>query len=292
MGDTPPLSRDSEFAYTCNRCMSCCHDAHVALDPYEIARLARNQRLTTTEFIARYLTEGGIVLRNREDTSCMLLGAEGCTVYADRPQICRTYPLKRLRGSDREVFPQFMQFPTSTGVYGGQGTVSDFLKEHDVDDCFAAKDRYSEMALRIAAVLADAAQREPHRFARIRDILDSRCEVRGLSLRRSPTCRQPGTVTPLIDVDRVVSEYCRERHLEFPATVDEKIALHIQAIDERLAIISTRQPVEMTDDPDASDDLLEMAAFAGALGAATEARVLLAFVDGVFGGPESKERLK
>src|SRR5260370_41499572 len=160
MGDLPPPNRDSQFAYTCNRCMSCCHGAHIALDPYEIARLARNRQLVTTEFIARYLTEGGIVLRNREDTACVMLGTEGCTVYADRPQICRTYPLKRLRGADREVFGQFMPFPTSTGVYGGQGTISDFLKAHEVDDCFAAKDRYSEMALRIAAVLAEAAKRE------------------------------------------------------------------------------------------------------------------------------------
>src|SRR5260370_38947957 len=96
MADLPPLNRISQFAYTCNRCMSCCHGPHIALDPYEIARLARNRQLNTTEFIARYLTEGGIVLRNREDTSCVMLGAEGCTVYADRPQICRTYPLKRI----------------------------------------------------------------------------------------------------------------------------------------------------------------------------------------------------
>jgi len=65
MGDLPQLDRDSQFSYACNRCMSCCHDAHISLDPYELLRLARNRNLTTTEFIARYLTEGGIVLRNR-----------------------------------------------------------------------------------------------------------------------------------------------------------------------------------------------------------------------------------
>jgi Fe-S-cluster containining protein len=264
--------------------MSCCHNAHIALDPYEIARLAHNQNLSTAEFIDRYLTEGGVVLRNREDTSCIMLGADGCTVYPDRPQICRTYPLKRLRGDDREVFPQFLQFPASTGVYGKNGTVSDFLKGQDVDDLFAAKDRYSDMALQIAAVLAEAVKREPHRFATIRDILDSRCEVRGMSLRRSPNCRQPGTIPALIDVDRVVSDFCREHRLESPATVDEKIVLHIRAVEDRLAIISAG-PAEGSD---ASEDLIEMAEFAGALAAGTEARVMLAFVNGVFGGRESK----
>jgi len=279
MGDRPPLSRDSEFGYTCNRCMSCCHDAHIALDPYELARLARNRDLTTAEFVARYLTEGGIVLRKREDRSCIMLAADGCTVYPDRPLICRTYPLKRLRGNDGEAFFQYSQLPTSTGVYRKQGTVSDFLKAHQIDDLVAAKDRYFDLALRIAAVLAATAQREPHRFASIRGTINDHCEFH--------TTKIPS----LIDVDRVVSEYCRERHLEFPANVDEKIALHIQAIEERLAIISTRQAVEMTGDSDASDDLLEMAAFAGALGAATEARVMLAFVDSVF-GPASKARSK
>ena len=158
MGDSPRLGRDSPFAYTCNKCMSCCHDAHIALDPYEIARLARNRHLTTTEFIARFLTEGGIVLRNREDTACVMLGADGCTVYADRPQICRTYPLKRLRSRDGEILLQYSALPTSTGVYGKQGTVADFLKGHGLDDFFAAKDLYFDLALRIAAVLAEAVQ--------------------------------------------------------------------------------------------------------------------------------------
>lgn len=282
MGDLPPLDRNSQFAYTCNRCMSCCHDAHIALDPYEIARLARNRQLTTTEFIARYLTEGGIVLRNREDTSCVMLGAEGCTVYADRPQICRTYPLKRLRGKDGEVLWQYPGMPASTGVYGQEGTVSDFLKANDVEELFAAKDRYFDLALRIVGVLAEVAKREPHRFATIRDVIDTRCVVQGLNLRRSPTCRQPGTIPSLIDVDRVVSDYCREHQIEFPDMLDEKIELHMQAIEERLATISSRS----ADESDTSGDLLEMAEFAGALGAATEVRVMLAFVAGVFEAPK------
>ena len=284
MGDLPPLNRDSQFAYTCNRCMSCCHDAHIALDPYEIARLARNRQLVTTEFIARYLTEGGVVLRNREDTSCVMLGADGCTVYADRPQICRTYPLKRRHSKDGDAWWQYPGLPASTGVYGKEGTVSDFLKAHDVEELFAAKDRYFDLALRIVGVLAEAVKREPHRFTTIRDVIDTRCEFRGLNLRQSPACRQPGTIPALIDVDRVVSDYCREHQIGFPDLLDEKIRLHMLAIEERLATISTRSP----DDSDTSGDLLEMAEFAGALGAATEVRVMLAFVAGVFGSGKLK----
>jgi Fe-S-cluster containining protein len=276
MGDSPPLGRNSQFSYTCNRCMTCCHDAHLALDPYEIARLARNRHLRTTEFIAHYLTEGGIVLRNREDTACIMLDADGCTVYTDRPQLCRTYPLKRLRGDDHEILLQYARFPASTGVYGKQGTIADFLKRQDVDEFFAAKDRYLDLALQIATVLAQVAKREPGRFATIRDTIDTHCEFR------------TAVIPSLIDVDRVVSEYCDERQREFPVALDEKITLHIRAIEERLAAISARRHGEETDDPEASRDLLELAAFAGALGAATEIRIVLAFVAGVFGKRESK----
>ena len=284
MADSQPLTRDSQFAYTCNRCMSCCHDAHIALDPYEITRLARNQQLTTTAFIARYLTEGGIVLRNREDTSCVMLGIDGCTVYADRPAICRTYPLKRIRTQDGDVFLRYSLPPTSKGMFGNDGTASDYLKSHDVDELFAIKDRYYDLAARMTAALSDAVRRKPQLFATIRDLIDARCEVNGFKLRRSPNCRQPGKVPYLIDVDRVVSDYCRDRQIEFPVAVDEKIKLHIQAIEERLAAISSGS----ADSSAETGGLIEMAEFAGALGAATEFRVLLAFVDGVFGGRESK----
>ena len=275
MGDSSRLTRDSEFAYTCNGCMSCCRGAHIALDPYEISRLARNRNLSTTEFISRYLTEGGIVLRNREDTSCTMLGANGCTAYADRPQICRTYPLKRLRSGDTEVLHQYSPLPGSTGVYANGGTVSDFLKTHEVGDLFAAKDRYFALALRIAAVLAEAVKREPDRFATMRDTIGAHSEFR------------TEAIPALIDVDRVVSDYCRQRQLGFPAALDERIALHIEAIEERLATISPGQSAEI-DDQDAGDQLKELAALSGALGAAVEARVLLAFIDGIFGGRESK----
>lgn len=278
MGDSPRLGRDSPFAYTCNKCMSCCHDAHIALDPYEIARLARNQHLTTTEFIARFLTEGGIVLRNREDTACVLLGADRCNVYEDRPQICRTYPLKRLSGRDRETFSQYLRLPTSTGIYGKDGTVADFLKRNDVDDFYAAKDRYFDIALGIATVLGEAVRHKPDRFAAIRGIIEERNECRG----------RLDEIPPLIDVDRVVANYCRERKLELPATVPAKIAIHLRAIEERIAAMSERQRIEQVHDADVDDDLLEMAAFAGALGASTDARVMLAFVDASFGGRESK----
>jgi Fe-S-cluster containining protein len=276
MGDSPPLARNSEFAYTCSRCLSCCHGAHIALDPYEIARLARNRHLSTTEFISRYLTEGGLVLRNREDTACILLGAKDCTAYEDRPLICRTYPLKRLRGNGSELLLQYHQLPTSTGVYGGPGTIGDFLRAHEVDELCGAKDRYADLALRIAAALAEAVKRAPSRFTAIRDLIDAHCEFRS------------DAVPSLIDVDQVVADYCRAHRRELSVALDDEITLHIQAIEERLAKLAARPADETSDDADAGRELAEMASFAGALAAATEIKVLLVFIAAVFGKPGTK----
>jgi uncharacterized protein len=79
------LTRTSPFSYRCNRCMSCCYDAHISLNPYEITRLARSLQLSTTEFIAGYLTDGGLVLRNPDGGACIMLGDASCKVYAVVP---------------------------------------------------------------------------------------------------------------------------------------------------------------------------------------------------------------
>lgn len=251
--------------------MSCCRGAHIALDPYEIARLARNRDLSTTEFIARYLTEGGIVLRNREDASCIMLGAGACTVYADRPQICRTYPLKRLRAQGPEVFVQYRQLPTSTGVYVAGGTIGDFLSEQCAEDYFTAKDRYCGIAFRIVSALGAAARREPQRFGRLRDLIDSHCTFKAAAL------------PALVDVDRVVRDYCARRRIAPPDSPEEKIALHLRTIEERIDALSAALQTDRAAGPDCEENLMEMAAFAGALGAAVEVDITLAFIDEAFG---------
>jgi hypothetical protein len=79
-------------------------------------------------------------------------------------------------------------------------------------------------------------KREPHRFAAIRGVVDDHREFRA------------SMVPTLIDVDRVVSDYCSEHQIEFPVSVDEKIDLHLRAIEERLATIAAH-PADSSDAP-------------------------------------------
>jgi hypothetical protein len=50
--------RESTFSYSCHSCCRCCYDKTIRVNPYEVARLAQNQAITTTEFLARYTDWG------------------------------------------------------------------------------------------------------------------------------------------------------------------------------------------------------------------------------------------
>src|ERR1700752_4896509 len=94
------------FGYKCHRCMRCCYDKRIQINPYESARLARNLGQTTTEFRSAWTEDGaGTVLKQTDTGACIFLGNDGCTVHPDRPLVCRLYPLgRRVRADGSESF--------------------------------------------------------------------------------------------------------------------------------------------------------------------------------------------
>ena len=281
MSESKRLTRTSRFSYSCNRCMSCCHGAHIALNPYEITRLARSLQLRTTEFIARYLTEGGIVLRNRDGGACSMLGDGICNVYADRPLVCRTYPLLRTFGANGEEYVKYEPLPTTKGVYGESGSVEEFLQAHEIAAFAAASDRYFEILRQIIEALASVIRSGPELFPTVRQTIDSHCEFRTQN------------VPELIDVDRVVAEFCRKRGDAVPADIDKLIPMHILAIEEKVGALREAElvggpasgPIDTASAEARQRQILELSALAGALGAATGARVLLLLAVAVMGQP-------
>src|SRR6266700_2871554 len=119
-GNTP-------FSYVCHRCRACCHDKLIQVNPYEIARLARNRGGSTTAFIANFL-DRGVYLHRVENGACVFLGPEGCTVHPDRPLVCRLYPLGGHVGPDDTVtYSHVEPHPETKGVYGREGTMADYI---------------------------------------------------------------------------------------------------------------------------------------------------------------------
>jgi uncharacterized protein len=281
MSESKKLTRTSPFSYSCNRCMSCCHNAHIALTPYEITRLARSLQLRTTEFIARYLTDGGIVLRNHDGGACSMLGDARCNVYADRPLVCRTYPLLRTLGANGEEYVKFKPLPTTKGVYGDDGSVEEFLQAHEIAAFAAASDRYFEILRQIIEGLAGTVRSRPELFPTVRQTIDSHCEFRTQN------------VPELIDVDRVVAEFCRNRGDPVPTDIEKLIAMHILAIEEKVAALRDAKvvdgpahgPIDTAGAEARQRQILELSALAGALGAAIGARVLLLLAVAVLGKP-------
>ena len=83
----------------------CCRNLNLFLYPYDLIRLRARLGLTSDEFLDRHVD---VVLRpgshfpdlllrmaENEEKTCPFLTPEGCSVYTDRPDTCRTFPLEQ-----------------------------------------------------------------------------------------------------------------------------------------------------------------------------------------------------
>lgn len=122
------LNMDSDFSFACGRCSACCRDRLIRINPYEIARLSHGFGISTTEFIRKYTRDNGIHLLNKNDGTCTFLDKTGCSVHANRPFVCRLFPLGR--HEDQHGNEQFRILPLHKfckGVPGKESTVKEYL---------------------------------------------------------------------------------------------------------------------------------------------------------------------
>jgi uncharacterized protein len=112
------LTKDSRFKFRCHpkvRCFTaCCSNVNIALPPYDLLRLRKRLGLAAHEFITKYgdiqildktlFPVVTLKMRDDEKKSCPFVTPQGCTVYEDRPNICRYYPvgMATLRNVDAE----------------------------------------------------------------------------------------------------------------------------------------------------------------------------------------------
>jgi len=138
-------ARAEPFGYVCGGCRNCCRQHLVAVNGYEIARLAGRLGLTEDAFRARFTRLGrGRELAHTADDDCVFLGPGGCTVYADRPLTCRLYPLWRsLDAGGNEVWRHAPPHPQTRGDYAVTGTIADYLDAQDAHAHIAAHDAHA-----------------------------------------------------------------------------------------------------------------------------------------------------
>ena len=118
------LEPDSTFRFECHPKLTCfgvCCSTEITLTPYDIARMRRHLSVGTGEFLSRYCkvytdSRTGfpfVVLKRKEDSRCIFLGNNGCSLYESRPSCCRNYPLARViendDNSDKRISMYYLQ---------------------------------------------------------------------------------------------------------------------------------------------------------------------------------------
>lgn len=106
----PWPERGSEpFRFRCHAGVSCflacCRQVELRLYPYDVLRLKKRLGLHSADVLERHIRLGAgahpffpaVMLNMRADGDqlCPFLVENGCSIYADRPSACRTYPLER-----------------------------------------------------------------------------------------------------------------------------------------------------------------------------------------------------
>ena len=105
------LKTDDTFSFHCHPgigCFNrCCRNLNLFLYPYDVIRLKNNLDLSSDQFLDQYvdvvLRESSafpeVLLRMSEndEKTCPFMIESGCSVYPDRPDTCRTFPLEQGR---------------------------------------------------------------------------------------------------------------------------------------------------------------------------------------------------
>jgi Fe-S-cluster containining protein len=213
------LTRDSAFSYTCNQCSRCCYAKRIQVNPYEVARLARNKGLSTTDLIANYLEPGKPYLDNQSDGACVFLTDQGCGVHADRPLVCRLYPLgQTLTGEGEESFLYATPHPKTEGVYGHDGTIEDFLTAQGVSSFLEVRDRYVAVVYRLLDILAQDVEDNE-------DAIETTKEAFG----NEALIQQ--ALGEWLDMDVVVARHCQTHHVNEPTDLEARLALYLEAME-------------------------------------------------------------
>jgi hypothetical protein len=200
-------ARGEAFAYVCNRCSLCCQGKVIQVNPYEVARLARGLSLSTAEFRDRWTEDGaGAHLTRREDGTCSFLGPQGCGVHADRPLVCRIYPLGRHVAADgTERWSHLAPHPRTKGVYSKDGAIADYLAAQGAHPFMQAADDYTAWIRRAYDVVGEA-------------------DDQGAA----------ADADDLLDMDSVIAARCQASGEDEPLDIEARKALHLTILAEWL----------------------------------------------------------
>ena len=159
---TTRLSILDKLPLTCSRKGTCCHGNLVMLNPWELATLAREKKITPRVFRDLYCDLGGIRLRFdgevgwRGKQACsQYISNFGCSVHLGRPLACRLFPLGRqVQSEEVHYIYQGDEFPCLEGCPEVSGlpqlNVGDYLNGQRTEKFEKAQDEYLNLMQNLA----------------------------------------------------------------------------------------------------------------------------------------------
>ena len=213
------LNRQTPFFFLCSQCLLCCRHKKIQVNPYEVARLAANRGLSTAGFIERYTHDSGTILNWEEDSACVFLDSKGCRVHPDRPLVCRLYPLGRhVLASGEESFSEIEPDKDCKGVYGDDDMITAYLDSQGARPFMEAADRYLDLLWRLCRILEEETA-EPEKHNAVSGVFQKHAEG-----------ERVGDIG-FADVDAIVAAFCEKMSMPFPNNMDDKMSIHIQAVE-------------------------------------------------------------
>lgn len=125
----------------------CTKSAPIILNPYEIALICRESKLSYEDLLDIVETDrakGFPLVMLPRDPACHFWTGRGCRIYQARPLACRLFPLGRVydNGQSHIVLPQLN---VCSGLASSPAkTVADYLREQDTSASIRMADRWIE----------------------------------------------------------------------------------------------------------------------------------------------------
>ncbi len=103
------LDDNDTFLFQCHPDVSCfnmcCRNLNLFLYPYDVIRLKKRLGITSDQFLNEYVDvvmrassffpEVLLQMSDNQEKTCIFSTPEGCSVYSDRPNTCRFFPVEQ-----------------------------------------------------------------------------------------------------------------------------------------------------------------------------------------------------
>lgn len=126
-------AEEVEDSIDCRQCAECCRVTEVEVTERDVEHLAKFLRIKPQKFVEEYTMtgdDGETILKRSQETGCVFLDGNECTVYEARPANCERFP-HLLKGSGSMVSRMWQFVDRATYcpiVYNWMEKVKDLTK--------------------------------------------------------------------------------------------------------------------------------------------------------------------